>query len=122
MKGTECIGCIVCRLTVDKSGSRRGYIAMLAVSPAYRGAGLGTTLVQLALDAMRAQGAALCVLEAEVTNKGALALYEKLNFVRYDGQQATFANRALLRDAWSPLSSCALFNVLFLCLFSLCAF
>jgi peptide alpha-N-acetyltransferase len=67
MKGNECIGCIVCRLTVDKSGSRRGYIAMLAVSPAYRGAGLGTTLVQLALDAMRAQGAALCVLEAEVT-------------------------------------------------------
>jgi len=83
MKGSDCIGCIVCRLTVDKaSSSRRGYIAMLAVSPAFRGAGLGTTLVTLALESMKSMGAQLCVLEAETTNKAALALYEKLNFVR----------------------------------------
>ena len=82
MSGSTCIGCVVCRVTVDRRGSGRGYIAMLAVSPLHRGAGLGTRLVQLALDEMRRRGAALCVLEAEVTNGAALALYEKLHFVR----------------------------------------
>ena len=42
----------------------------------------GSKLVQLTIVEMAAKGADLVVLEAEVTNNGALALYEKLNFVR----------------------------------------
>ena len=84
MSGSTCIGCVVCRVTYDKRGSRRGYIAMLAVSPLFRGKAVGTTLVQMAIRAMAAppHDAYLIILEAEVTNKGALGLYEKLNFVR----------------------------------------
>lgn len=82
MQGESCVGCIVSRLTRDKRGVRRGYIAMLAVNPAMRGTGIGTRLVQMAIRAMASMGADLVVLEAEVTNHAALSLYEKLNFVR----------------------------------------
>ena len=82
MAGVDCVGCIVCRLTRDKRGVRRGYIAMLAVNPSMRGGGIGTRLVQMAVRAMARLGADLVVLEAEVTNHPALCLYEKLNFVR----------------------------------------
>lgn len=78
----DCIGCIVCRLVRDKAGWSRGYIAMLAVDALYRKRQIGSRLVRLAIDGMRAAQADVLVLEAEVTNKGALGLYEKLNFVR----------------------------------------
>ena len=82
MVGDECIGCVVCRLVRDKQGMARGYIAMLAVSTLYRNCQIGSKLVKLVIEAMKAANADLVVLEAEVTNKGALALYEKLDFVR----------------------------------------
>jgi len=82
MLGSSCIGCIICRLTVDSHGHRRGYIAMLAVSPWYRQRHVGSHLVELVIAAMKREQADLIVLEAEQTNRGALALYEKLNFVR----------------------------------------
>jgi peptide alpha-N-acetyltransferase len=82
MAGEECIGCVVCRLVRDKSGASRGYVAMLAVDTLYRKQQIGSRLVRLCIDGMRAANADVLVLEAEVTNKGALALYEKLNFVR----------------------------------------
>lgn len=85
MVDSECIGCIICRLVIDKQGMARGYIAMLAVSTLYRNCQIGSRLVKLVIEAMKAAGADLVVLEAEVTNKGALALYEKLNFVRSVG-------------------------------------
>ena len=37
----------------------------------------------MALDAMREANADECVLETELTNKGALRLYENLGFVRH---------------------------------------
>jgi peptide alpha-N-acetyltransferase len=43
---------------------------------------LGTALVCKAIEAMVARNADLVVLETEVSNKGAIALYERLNFVR----------------------------------------
>lgn len=42
----------------------------------------GSRLVETAIKAMVQAGVDLVVLEAEVTNLGAIALYEKLNFVR----------------------------------------
>lgn len=60
----------------------RGYLAMLVVVQAYRGAKLGTTLARMAIDAMQERGCEEVVLEAELSNKGALALYENLGFVR----------------------------------------
>ncbi len=83
MSGDECIGCIICKLNPDKSGHNlRGYIAMLAVDANHRKKKIGSKLVELIIAGMKAAGADLLVLEAEVSNKGALSLYDKLNFVR----------------------------------------
>ncbi|DAZ97176.1 TPA: hypothetical protein N0F65_004026 [Lagenidium giganteum] len=60
----------------------RGYIAMLAVDKKYRKQGIGSGLVKQAIDAMIAKGCDEIMLETEVTNKGAIRLYENLGFVR----------------------------------------
>jgi peptide alpha-N-acetyltransferase len=60
----------------------RGYIAMLAVSSEYRGKGIATRLVRMAIDAMIEQGADEVVLETEVENVAAMRLYERLGFLR----------------------------------------
>lgn len=60
----------------------RGYIAMLAVSSAYRNKGIATTLVRRAIDAMIARDADEVVLETEVSNTAAMKLYERLGFLR----------------------------------------
>eukprot|EP00873_Tetraselmis_striata_P028140 jgi/Tetstr1/448404/TSEL_035674.t1 len=74
-------GTVVCKL--DPHGvALRGYLAMLVVEKAYRGKQIGTWLVRLAIDEMIAEGADEVVLEAEVTNRGALALYAGLGFIR----------------------------------------
>ncbi|VDN08642.1 unnamed protein product [Dibothriocephalus latus] len=94
-----CVGAIVCKLDYHEQ-VKRGYIAMLAVEKEYRKKGIGSTLVQLAINLMIEDGGqefAVCflnlmlnqcashlqvVLEAEATNAPALALYEQLGFSR----------------------------------------
>lgn len=77
----------------------RGYIAMLAVKEEFRGAGVATKLVCMAVDAMieldadevplsyPSCGASLLksiqvALETEVTNVAAMKLYERLGFLK----------------------------------------
>jgi len=60
----------------------RGYIAMLVVIKPYRGKGIATELVTRAIRVMMASKCDEVTLEAEVTNKGALALYGRLGFIR----------------------------------------
>lgn len=79
------IGVIVCKLETHSSHSpptRRGYIAMLAVSSAFRGQGVATALVKKAIDAMAERNADEVVLETEETNIPAMRLYERLGFLR----------------------------------------
>ena len=76
------VGTIVCKQDRHRSGSMRGYIAMLAVHHSMRKRGMGRELVKLAVRAMREDGCDEAVLETEVTNTGALRLYEGLGFVR----------------------------------------
>ena len=78
----ELIGVVVCKLEPHRSGPFRGYIAMLAVRESYRGQGIATKLVCMAIDAMAALDADEIVLETEVTNKASLKLYERLGFLR----------------------------------------
>ena len=77
----KCIGTVVCKLD-DHRGSFRGYVAMLVVAPEARKLGVGSMLVERALEVMHEMGADECVLEAESTNIGALKLYENLGFIR----------------------------------------
>lgn len=55
---------------------------MLAVEAAYRGQGVATALVKMAIDAMARRRADEIVLETEETNIPAMRLYERLGFLR----------------------------------------
>jgi peptide alpha-N-acetyltransferase len=79
------IGVVICKLEMHTSHSAptlRGYIAMLAVSSQYRGHGVATALVKMAIDAMTQRHADEIVLEKEETNIPAMRLYERLGFLR----------------------------------------
>lgn len=76
------IGTIICKMDEHKTGAMRGYVAMLAVDKSQRKRGIGKWLVRQATIAMRDAGCDEVVLETEVTNTGAIALYESLGFLR----------------------------------------
>ncbi|KAF1963634.1 acyl-CoA N-acyltransferase [Byssothecium circinans] len=76
------IGVVVCKLEPHRSGTFRGYIAMLAVQESHRGRGIATKLVCMAIDTMTERNADEVVLETEVTNTASLKLYERLGFIR----------------------------------------
>jgi peptide alpha-N-acetyltransferase len=48
---------VVCKLEEHRSGTFRGYIAMLAVVEEFRGKGIATKLVRMAIEAMKARDA-----------------------------------------------------------------
>ncbi|EKV06826.1 Acetyltransferase, GNAT family, putative [Penicillium digitatum] len=78
----EMVGVVVSKLEPHRGGPLRGYIAMLAVREEYRGRGIATKLVRMAIDAMIERDADEIVLETEITNTGAMKLYERLGFIR----------------------------------------
>ncbi len=82
MIGEQCVGAIVCKLDHHKKGTYRGYIAMLAVERSIRKRGIGSKLVGLAIDRMKQAGCEEVVLETEITNLGALNLYQNLGFMK----------------------------------------
>ncbi|KAI9758273.1 MAG: N-alpha-acetyltransferase 30 [Chaenotheca gracillima] len=76
------VGVVVSKLEPHRGGPYRGYIAMLAVREEYRGQGIATKLVRMAIDAMIAGDADEIALETEITNTAAIKLYERLGFLR----------------------------------------
>ncbi|KZV28870.1 hypothetical protein F511_13665 [Dorcoceras hygrometricum] len=77
----KCVGTVVCKMG-DHRHTFRGYIAMLVVIKPYRGRGIASELVTRSIKVMMESGCEEVTLEAEVTNKGALALYGRLGFIR----------------------------------------
>ncbi|EQC41871.1 hypothetical protein SDRG_00727 [Saprolegnia diclina VS20] len=75
------VGAIVCRLE-DTQGVLKGYIAMLAVEKSFRKHGIGSALVQKAIDQMMRMHCDEVVLETEITNVAAIRLYQNLGFVK----------------------------------------
>ncbi|OKL58761.1 N-alpha-acetyltransferase 30 [Talaromyces atroroseus] len=76
------VGVVVSKLEPHRGGPLRGYIAMLAVREEYRGQGIATKLVRMAIDAMIERDADEVALETEVVNTAAMKLYERLGFLR----------------------------------------
>lgn len=79
------IGVIICKLETLASHSRptrRGYIAIVAVSAPFRGYGVATALVKQAIEIIAGRGADEVVLETEETNTPTMRLYERLGFMR----------------------------------------
>ena len=54
----QLVGVVVSKLEPHRDGPLRGYIAMLAVKEEYRGAGIATKLVSMAIDRMKERDAA----------------------------------------------------------------
>ncbi|KAJ3010862.1 UNVERIFIED_CONTAM: N-alpha-acetyltransferase 30 [Siphonaria sp. JEL0065] len=77
-----CVGVIVCKLDLHRNNRKRGYLAMLAVKTEYRKRGIGSKLIQRAIQGMIEEDADEVVLETEITNKSAQSLYENLGFIR----------------------------------------
>ncbi|KAJ7749062.1 acyl-CoA N-acyltransferase [Mycena maculata] len=76
------IGVIVCKQSMHREVSNRGYIAMLSVSKNWRKRGIASTLVKNFIDAMKEDGVEEIVLETEYDNSAALSLYESFGFIR----------------------------------------
>ncbi|KAF7320907.1 N-acetyltransferase MAK3 [Mycena chlorophos] len=76
------IGVIVCKQSMHRDRSNRGYIAMLSVRKDWRKRGIASALVKNSLDAMKEDGVEEIVLETEFDNSAALSLYESLGFIR----------------------------------------
>ncbi len=83
------IGYVMCRIERDFSSlslrpfsiTKKGHIISIAVLPEYRSKGVGSALVEEALEAMSVHyGAERCYLEVRVSNASALKLYMKLGF------------------------------------------
>jgi len=84
--GGETIGYVMCRIEYGFSSTRRfglgrkGHIVSLAVLVSCREKGVGTGLVQEALNGMRKRGCSEAFLEVRVGNVSAVHLYERLQF------------------------------------------
>ena len=85
------IATIVCKAE-EESDCFRGYIAMLAVDSAHRKKGIALELATRGIDRMVLMNCDEVVLEAEATNTGALALYERLGFVRDEKLERYYLN------------------------------
>ncbi|EEP82019.1 L-A virus GAG protein N-acetyltransferase [Uncinocarpus reesii 1704] len=77
-QNNELAGVVISKLEPHRGVPLRGYIAMLAVPEKYRGQGIATKLVCMAIDAMIERNAD----ETETTNTPAMKLYERLGFLR----------------------------------------
>ncbi|KAF8662759.1 hypothetical protein AX16_001117 [Volvariella volvacea WC 439] len=76
------VGVIVCKQSMHRDLTNRGYIAMLSVNKEWRKRGIATTLIRNSIEAMKEDGVEEVVLETEFDNFAALALYESLGFIR----------------------------------------
>ncbi|KIJ60467.1 hypothetical protein HYDPIDRAFT_117178 [Hydnomerulius pinastri MD-312] len=76
------IGVIVCKQSMHKHISNRGYIAMLSVNKNWRKRGVASTLVRRSVEVMKRHSVNEVVLETEYDNAAALSLYESLGFIR----------------------------------------
>lgn len=82
VKGNK-VGAVVSRVTRKGPGMPlRGYVAMFAVVPSFRGFQLGSRLVALTVDLMREKGCDEVYLETPTANERALSLYLSLGFAK----------------------------------------
>ncbi|CDO70406.1 hypothetical protein BN946_scf184999.g47 [Trametes cinnabarina] len=81
-QSSEPVGVVVCKQSMHRERTKRGYIAMLSVHKNWRKRGIASTLVRQTIEVMKKHGVEEVVLETEYDNSAALSLYESLGFMR----------------------------------------
>ncbi|PIL25880.1 hypothetical protein GSI_11633 [Ganoderma sinense ZZ0214-1] len=81
-QSSDPVGVVVCKQSMHRDVTNRGYIAMLSVHKNWRKRGIASTLVRRTIDVMKTNGVEEVVLETEYDNSAALSLYESLGFIR----------------------------------------
>ncbi|TCC46026.1 GNAT family N-acetyltransferase [Kribbella capetownensis] len=66
---------------LSRRGSSRGLIEAVRVAVPFRGSGLGTTLIQWAIEESRARGCALVQLTSDKSRTAAHRFYDRLGFL-----------------------------------------
>lgn len=80
------VGYIMCRIeygfsNVRKIGlAKKGHVVSVAILQEHRAKGLGTALIEEAIQGMKDKGCSEVYLEVRKTNRDAIPLYEKLGF------------------------------------------
>ncbi|KAI4377623.1 hypothetical protein MLD38_015220 [Melastoma candidum] len=75
-----CVGSIACRLEKKEGRAIRVYIMTLGVLAPYRGLGIGTKLLNHALDLCVKQGISEIYLHVQTNNEDAINFYKKFRF------------------------------------------
>jgi ribosomal protein S18 acetylase RimI-like enzyme len=65
---------------LSRAGSKRGMVEAVRVHKSARGSGLGTTLMEWAIEESRARGCVLVQLTSDKSRAGAHRFYERLGF------------------------------------------
>ncbi|KAI0632849.1 acyl-CoA N-acyltransferase [Trametes polyzona] len=81
-QSSDPVGVVVCKQSMHRDATNRGYIAMLSVHKNWRKRGIASTLVRRTIEVMKKHGVEEVVLETEYDNSAALSLYESLGFIR----------------------------------------
>jgi ribosomal-protein-alanine N-acetyltransferase len=74
------VGYMLVRMTLGWFGGRKGGITSIAVDPPHRRRGVGSALMEYALQHLLEQGVQKADLEVEVGNRAAQSLYESFGF------------------------------------------
>ena len=105
----QIVGYIMCRIETGFPDfgllgiAKRGHVISIAVLPRHQRQGVGTALMEQAMQGMRMYKAKECYLEVRVSNKPAISLYNKLGLETErimhgyyaDGEGAYIMNRKL---------------------------
>jgi ribosomal-protein-alanine N-acetyltransferase len=73
-------------------GQPLGHVKDIAVAPTHRGRGIGATLLERAIDAMRRQQVRRVKLEVRESNDRALALYRQYGFIHRSTARRYYAD------------------------------
>ena len=83
--GRNLIGAVLCG-----HDGRRGYLHHLAVSPGYRGRGIGELLVNKCLSALAQRGISRCNIFIYSHNEKGKEFWEKTGWTTYDGLEIMY--------------------------------
>ena len=93
------VGYVVGNMLTSQEGHKEGHILDIAVDPAYRKRGVGTTLMMRIMEMFRARGASKVRLEVRVSNMGARKFYSRLGFKEVHIAKRYYRMRGYTEDA-----------------------